>query len=201
MLVAPYDIRQGMFTGGLVNAVTKSGTNKFSGSLFAYFQNEDLVGKDTAGLKVTTFQQPQYGGTFGGPIIKDKLHFFVAADLQRPGRALLRSRGVGAADRHHRGDRRPGDGGRSGQVRVRPRHLRPAGVSEPNNNVFGKLTGTLGTSHRSSSSYNYVDGFKRRLQPDQPDPERPGWLAALQQRLCPGDKTNPLRGKWMGQFG
>src|SRR4029077_7658405 len=47
--VAPFDVRQGSFTGGLVNAVTKSGTNQFHGSLFDYYVNQDLVGKDTAG--------------------------------------------------------------------------------------------------------------------------------------------------------
>ena len=82
ILVAPFDVRQAGFTGGLVNAITKSGTNQFHGSLFSYLQRPELVGKDTAGAKVTTFDIKQYGGTLGGPIIPDKLHFFVAVDRQ-----------------------------------------------------------------------------------------------------------------------
>ena len=49
VLVAPFDIRQGGFAGGLINAVSKSGTNRWTGSLFGYMQNRDLVGKDTTG--------------------------------------------------------------------------------------------------------------------------------------------------------
>ncbi len=79
--VSPFDVRQGNFTGGLINAITKSGTNTFSGSAFAYRQAKSLTAYRNdptyAGLSIT-----QYGGTFGGPLIKDRLHFFVAADIQ-----------------------------------------------------------------------------------------------------------------------
>src|SRR6185436_10024745 len=51
VLVGPFDVRQGGFAGGLINAVSKSGTNNWTGSLFGYLQNRDLVGKDTAGVK------------------------------------------------------------------------------------------------------------------------------------------------------
>ena len=47
ILVAPFDIRQGSFSGGLVNGITKSGTNEFHGSSFSYFQRPELVGADT----------------------------------------------------------------------------------------------------------------------------------------------------------
>src|ERR1043165_342351 len=82
ILVAPFDVRQAGFTGGLVNAITKSGTNHFHGSLFTYLHRPALVGKDTAGAKVTTFDIKQYGGTLGGPLIPNKLHFFIAVDRQ-----------------------------------------------------------------------------------------------------------------------
>src|SRR5256886_8438695 len=82
VLIAPYDVRQGSFTGGLVNAVTKSGTNEFHGSAFGFLQNQSFVGKDTADKKAADFTQSQYGGTFGGPLIRDRVHFFGSVDVQ-----------------------------------------------------------------------------------------------------------------------
>src|SRR5262249_46157587 len=87
--VAPFDVRQGMFAGGLINAVTKSGTNEFHGSLFIYEQNKSLASADqhingvsTPDVNFSSYNTLQYGVTLGGPIIKDKAHFFIAADLQ-----------------------------------------------------------------------------------------------------------------------
>ena len=81
MLIAPYDVRQGNFAGGLINAVTQSGTNQFHGSVFGRYQNQDLVGTDVNGLKSADFKVLQYGGTLGGAIIQDKLQYFFAADI------------------------------------------------------------------------------------------------------------------------
>jgi len=80
VLLAPYDVRQGNFTGALINAVTKSGTNEFHGSAFYYFRNEALAG-DPLGL--TEFRQHQFGASLGGPIQRDKAHFFLNAELRR----------------------------------------------------------------------------------------------------------------------
>ena len=79
--VAPFDVRQSSFTGGLVNAITKSGTNEFHGDAFGYFQNKSLAGhrNDPTFLDYRTWQ---FGADVGGPIIQDKLHFFAAVDLQ-----------------------------------------------------------------------------------------------------------------------
>src|SRR5207253_1611265 len=82
VLIAPFDVRQGSFAGGLINAVTKSGTNVFHGSAFGFLQNETFVGKDTAGVKASDFTQSQYGATLSGPILKDRLHFFASVDIQ-----------------------------------------------------------------------------------------------------------------------
>ncbi len=87
VLIAPFDVRQGGFTGGLVNAITKSGTNEFHGSLFGYGQNQNFarktidrgpLGTDVQG----TFHEYQYGGSLSGPIIRDRLQFFAAVDLK-----------------------------------------------------------------------------------------------------------------------
>ncbi len=75
---APYDVTQSGFTGASVNAVTKSGTNKFHGTLFGFYRNQDLAGKvDLGGTTLTPdLNQTQFGFSVGGPIIKNKLFFF-----------------------------------------------------------------------------------------------------------------------------
>jgi len=86
--IAPFDVRQSGFTGGAINAVTKSGTNEIKGSVYSYFNNQDFIGvtpgKD---IKDRTKYQDQtsqvYGLTLGAPIIKDKLFVFVSAEYDR----------------------------------------------------------------------------------------------------------------------
>lgn len=76
---APYDVTQSGFTGASVNAVTKSGTNNFYGTAYGFFRNDDLTGGKINGDDVTKtgLEQKQYGFSLGGPIVKDKLFFFV----------------------------------------------------------------------------------------------------------------------------
>jgi outer membrane receptor for ferrienterochelin and colicin len=90
--VSPYDVRQGGFTGGTVNAVTRSGSNNFSGSVYATRRDQSNVGKDVpqfpkgSGIiekAITDFDYKQYGGRIGGPMIKDKLFFFVTGERNR----------------------------------------------------------------------------------------------------------------------
>ncbi|WP_405265812.1 carboxypeptidase regulatory-like domain-containing protein [Cellulophaga sp. Ld12] len=75
---APYDVSQSGFTGATVNAVTKSGTNEFHGTLYGFFRNEDLTGGKVKGEDVIKpkLSQNQYGVSIGGPIVKNKLFFF-----------------------------------------------------------------------------------------------------------------------------
>jgi hypothetical protein len=80
VVVAPYDIRYGGFTGGGINAITRSGTNKFKGSVFGFGRNESLVGKagfDEDNPDYPEFKEYQYGFRLGGPIVKDNLFFFI----------------------------------------------------------------------------------------------------------------------------
>lgn len=75
---APYDVTQSGFTGASINAVTKSGTNEFYGTVYGFFRNDDLTGGKIDGQDVfkTGLKQYQYGLSVGGPIIKNKLFFF-----------------------------------------------------------------------------------------------------------------------------
>lgn len=80
VVIAPYDITYGNFTGGGINAVTRSGTNNVEGSAYFFGRNEKLVGKSFAGEKAADFHNMQYGFRIGAPIIKDKLFLFVNAE-------------------------------------------------------------------------------------------------------------------------
>ncbi|WP_270090690.1 TonB-dependent receptor [Sphingobacterium sp. SYP-B4668] len=97
--LSPYDVKQGGFTGAGVNAVTKSGTNTFSGSVYTYFKNQDLQGYKVAGEKIPKteiYSNKQFGFTAGGPIIKDKLFFFINGETTKrttPGTNFLANRG------------------------------------------------------------------------------------------------------------
>ena len=78
--VAPFDVIYGNFVGGNINVVTKSGTNDFHGSVYAFQNDDSWSGNKSKGqdLGIQAFSEDVYGGTLGGPIIKDKLFFFAA---------------------------------------------------------------------------------------------------------------------------
>jgi outer membrane receptor protein involved in Fe transport len=80
VLVSPYDVRQSGFTGGGINAVTRSGTNSFEGSIFGTKRNPSYVGKGPSDTKVGKFSQTQYGGRVGGPILRDKVFYFLSGE-------------------------------------------------------------------------------------------------------------------------
>ncbi len=183
ILVAPFDIRQGSFTGGLVNSITKSGSNKFHGSLFGYAQRPELVGRDTARLKLTpqqAFDIKQYGATFGGPIIKNKLHFFGTADVQSSQRAFF---GLEATE--------PATGipvalAERVQEIIKTKYgFDPGGVTppgsleSPDKNFFGKLSWQPGGNTQLEATYSYVHGFNdvflRSGGTSISNPTRDGW--------------------------
>ena len=85
VVISPYDVRQTNFIGGGVNAITKSGTNTFKGSAYIYHRNEnlrgDVVDKVTLPTAREKDRQTTYGLSLGGPIIKNKLFFFVNGEM------------------------------------------------------------------------------------------------------------------------
>ena len=83
LVVSPYDVRQGGFAGGSVNAITRSGTNQFSGTAYMFARNENLVGKGSVDRKVGQFQDQQAGFSVGGPIVQSKAFFFGNLDFGR----------------------------------------------------------------------------------------------------------------------
>ncbi len=78
--ISPYDAAQSGFTGASINAVTKSGTNQFKGSIYYYYTEEDFQGANVFGSTAGTralLEQKTKGFTFGGPLLKDRLFFFL----------------------------------------------------------------------------------------------------------------------------
>ncbi len=86
--VSPYDVAQGSFVGGGINAITKSGTNEFTGSASYLFRDESFIGEDEDGEDFPKFDEDIYNINVGGPIIKDKLFFFLnyeKSEVTNPG--------------------------------------------------------------------------------------------------------------------
>ncbi len=91
--IAPYDVRQSGFAGASINAVTKRGRNEFFGSAYFFYRNQRLAGKtpwevvkddeEPERSKLAPFTAKLYGASIGGPIIKDKLFFFINAEVQK----------------------------------------------------------------------------------------------------------------------
>ena len=86
VVISPFDVRQTNFIGGGVNAITKSGTNKFKGTAYVHHHNENMRGDAVYGQTIPGARDRDrsttYGATFGGPIIKDKLFFFANAEYE-----------------------------------------------------------------------------------------------------------------------
>lgn len=82
---SPFDVRQSGFTGGAINAVTKSGTNEFKGSAYSYITSNQLRGRKVGDYELPPFSAGHdntYGLTLGGPIVKDKLFFFINGEFE-----------------------------------------------------------------------------------------------------------------------
>lgn len=88
VVVSPYDATLGNFTGGGINAITKSGTNDIQASAYYFFRNQNLSGKTPGAdkdeaIKLPDFSNKTYGARIGGPIIKNKLFYFANIEWQR----------------------------------------------------------------------------------------------------------------------
>jgi hypothetical protein len=93
LVVSPYDVRQAGFTGAGINAVTRSGTNQYKGSVFVYGRNESMAGKDSGNIALQGFKDYQVGGRAGGPIIENILFLFANAEITRFSQPFTRTFG------------------------------------------------------------------------------------------------------------
>lgn len=210
--VAPFDVRQGNFTGGLVNAVTKSGTNEYHGSLFGYYRGKSLAGQ-RSDPTFSSFNVYQYGGTFSGPIMRDKLQFFLAADLQSSSSSFSSSSqltGNDADDIANVGFTLA-DAQRFHDILVNTYNFGDPGdgtappIENPDNNVFGKLSWQIAPNSRLELSHNWVDASQDQLIRNPTSPRFPSRLRDGYQLSNSGygqaNKTNTTRIKWTTTFG
>ena len=212
VLVAPFDVRQGSFTGGLVNTITRSGTNDWSGSFFAYYQDKGIAGyRDDPtfpGLSVG-----QYGGTLGGPILRDRLHFFTAVDIQDRSAAFSSSfnlTGDDASDLARTGFTLA-DANRFRDILENQYGMTGIGdatapeLSNPNVNLFGKLSYQAGRLGLFELTYNRVDAERDILGRNATSTTVPGRLRDGYQLSNSGyvfdNVTNTARLKWTAQVG
>jgi hypothetical protein len=176
VMVAPFDVRHGGFAGGLISAVTRSGTNRFEGSLFTSLQRPFLVGRDTSGAPVNRFDVFQYGLTLGGPIVRDRLHFFAALDLQHSTTPFVGPEagapGTGISDSTAR---------RAAQV-FRTVYGFDAGspespvLAQPDRDLFAKLSWQPRPGLRFELTHNWVKARSDRLnRENRTQRNRGGW--------------------------
>lgn len=162
IVIAPYDVRQGGFTGGGINAITRSGTNSFHGSAFFYYRNQDLVGNGPDDTQYGQFNEKQMGFRLGGPIVQDKLFFFANAEFTRrsaPVDYVIDDSGnandfggpnVSVADAQRFTQLCEGygfDPGTYGQ----------ASIDRNSNKAFGRIDYNINTANRLTVRFNFVD--------------------------------------------
>src|SRR5579859_3008116 len=209
VMVAPFDVRQGSFVGGLVNAVTKSGTNEFHGSLFGYLANQNLVGKDTASHSAADFARDQYGFSLGGPIIQDKMQFFVAAELQHRatpwGGQQIGSDTTGGRDSIGVGIRQVTADTIANVLKHQygfdPGSWTAPTLGNPDHNIFAKIDWQLGTNSLLEISDNHVSAGNDVLTRIATNTVGRDGYQLSNSGYSIANVTNSLRAKWTKTFG
>lgn len=161
--LAPFDVQYGGFSACNINAVTKSGTNEFHGYAFGDYTSDSLRGDSLEGSPVTSgeFDEIRYGLGLGGPIVKDKLFFFVAYE-KLEGANLF--------------DRGPLGSGAVNEVNITQAEVDeirniaqtlygydpgviPSSLDNGDEKILAKLDWNISDRHRASFTYNWNDGF------------------------------------------
>jgi outer membrane receptor for ferrienterochelin and colicin len=162
LVVSPYDVRQGGFTGGGVNAVTRSGTNEWSGSVFGSQRSPDLTGECKGCTPVSDFEQDQYGLRLGGPIVRDRLFFFVNGEQNRKTQPTgFYAEGAGARVR----DDVAGNAAKFRQILIDRYDYDPGPLTDfpaaTNSDLaFARLDWNVNSSNQLTLRHNYVDAAR-----------------------------------------
>ena len=209
VLIAPFDVRQGSFAGGLVNAVTKSGTNQLHGSAWGYFQGQALVGPNLGGHSAGVFHQDQYGFNIGGPIVRDKALFFGSVDIQARGAPFtgqsIGSDSAGGLDSVNVGIRAATADSVTHvlqqQYGFNAGTFQSPTIGNPDKNIFGKLSLQLAENSQVELSYNHVNATQDNLTHNSTATGfRDGYQLSNSGYLFT-THTNTARGKWTVQAG
>ena len=168
VVISPYDVRQTNFIGGGVNAITKSGTNTFKGSAYVYHRNENMRGNMAAGQEVAGARDKDrnttYGFTLGGPIIKNKLFFFVNAEYSTIPTVVNRWRGSenGEANPDAYISRVPNSVLKEVSEFVKEKYGYDTGswteypATESNMKLLARLDWNINDNHKLALRYNYT---------------------------------------------
>jgi len=158
--VTPYDVRSGSFAGGLINAITRSGTNQFSGSGYFFGRNESFVGELNE-QEFSEFEDFQTGFRVGGPIMRNKVFFFVNGEIRRRNQpttaGLLDSNAptqfpLTSAEMQEIVDIT------QQQYDYNPGGFDPFTNETNNDKIFARLDINLSQKHRLTLRHNYVNG-------------------------------------------
>lgn len=172
--VAPYDVRQANFTGAGINAVTKSGTNIYKGSAYTYLRNENMSGtwvdgKQIEGLDKSSMQT--YGASFGGPIIKNKLFFFVNGEYETSPEQISnwKTSENGISDKERFISRTTTQDMQTVSNYLRDNYSYNTGGfnnypgETKNHKILARIDWNINSEHKLSVRYNYVKGNNDQL--------------------------------------
>ena len=170
IITAPFDVRYGNFAGGLINAVTRSGSNRVEGSIVGYLEDSDLSGTDSSGSRGADFNRKEIGLTLGAPIVRDRVAIFLNASLRRQvfpqSVPAPTSDTTGGADSAGVGIRYQSLVRFQDILRedydVEPGSFSAGSTSAPSRNLFAKVTAQLGVNSRLEVSHNYGHGNDRQ---------------------------------------
>ncbi|MCG2809874.1 MAG: carboxypeptidase regulatory-like domain-containing protein [Candidatus Aminicenantes bacterium] len=168
LVIAPYDVRQGGFTGSSLNAITRSGTNMFSGSAYYFGRNQDFVGQGPDKKAYGEFTEKQYGFRVGGPVIKDKLFFFLSGEMgdnKIPTNYVIDD--SGSSNDFGLNSVTKADADRFVSILKNTYGYDPGGYGEgykdviqDNSKIFVRLDYNISDKHRLTFRHNYVTGSR-----------------------------------------
>lgn len=166
--ISPYDIKQGGFTGGAINAITRSGSNEFHGSVYGSKRNQKYIGSnvpqaygDALDKPIATFDYNQLGARVGGPILADKLFFFVSGERNK----LSQPTGGSADGSTVNTYKDPAGAAQFQSILINQYGFNPGGLGDFNlrtnsNLLFGRLDLNATNSDQVTFRYNYVDALE-----------------------------------------
>jgi hypothetical protein len=159
LVVSAYDVRQGGFSGGSVNAITKNGTNRVRGTGYYYGRSQGLVGNGPNDREFGSFDVKQFGASVGGPLARNRAFYFGNVEIgRRETPAGTSISGSGATFGHE------AEVERFLSILKNRYGYDPGGNEEftratDNNKAFVRGDFNLGTRHQLTVRHNYVDGF------------------------------------------
>lgn len=159
VVIAPYDITYGNFTGGGVNAVTRSGTNRFEGSVYSFLRNENTIGTDpVTKIKSAEFKDKQTGLRLGGPIIANKLFFFVNGEVARRTAPTIFNPGDPGALVT------PAEAAALADTLMKKYNYNPGGYGVFNaetqsDKLFGRIDWNISPKHQLTLRHNYIKAY------------------------------------------